>query len=583
MAENVPEKVEKTLADETEVSDAAGVDSSVSAADQTTLIDSGEPKALLAGIPIEFGRYRLVQTIGEGGMGCVYLAHDTQLDRQVALKVPRFRSDQDPSALKRFLREARAAALLRHPHICPIYDVGDINGTHFLTMAFIEGQTLTEHTHPEKLLPQREVAALLSKIARAMHEAHVHNIVHRDLKPANIMIDVRGEPAIMDFGLARHDRPGDEALTQEGAVMGTPAYMSPEQVEGDADQIGPATDIYSLGVVLFELLTGRRPFAGSVASLMAQVLRDEPPALSSLRYDVEPLLELICEKSLAKRPENRYGSALEMAEAIDRFLSKAATSSDRLTIRGGPKVIEAPSEPIETYGLSGITEQETSESETHDPAAEELRVARISTKIQKLLGESKLAQALIDIASLPDSKERAERMPLIVERCRKRVARLIEDDQHAAAITTAAALHIAGSVPETLDELIETAEAASQDAWNPDEPRDALSIWGKAVSFSPKDKKLRRRAAMFANKRAMALSQTGKLSEAIVVYRQAVKWDDSPVLQKNLLSAYRKLAASAIDAGQRSRAEKICTSGLAFSPDDPILNKFLNRARKPKK
>lgn len=580
MPDDTPSKIEQTEADTPSATDPAVIDSSQSAAEQTTLFDAGEAQAQLAGIPIEFGRYRILSTIGEGGMGRVYLAHDTQLDRQVAMKVPHFRSGQDQSALKRFLREARAAALLRHPNICPIYDVGEIDGTQFLTMAFIEGQPLSANTSAESLLPQREVAVLLSKICRAMYEAHNHEIVHRDLKPANVMIDARGEPVIMDFGLARHERPGDEALTQEGAVMGTPAYMSPEQVEGDAEQIGPPTDIYSLGVMLFELVTGRRPFVGSVASLMAQVLRDEPPGLSSLRHDAEPILDLICTRALAKRPADRYESANEMADAIDRFLGGPRLDKNRLSVRGEPKVIEAPSEPIDTYGLSGISSLENSESGGHDPdEVEDLRVARVSAKIHKMLGESKLSEALVGLVSLPDPKDRVERLPPILDRCRKRISRQLDENRHSGAIATSGALYVAVATPETLELLIDTAEDASESSWNPADPRDSLGIWATAISCCPKDGKLRRRAAVFANKQAVASSRSGRLAEAVIVYRQAVKWDDSPVLQKNLLVAYRKLAASAIDAGRFKRAEKVCRSGLAYAPDDPKLTELLDQAR----
>jgi len=161
-------------------------------------------------------------------MGRVFLAHDEQLDRHVALKVPRFDSSCNSSMLQRFKREARSAALLRHPNICPIFDVGEAQGIQFLTMAYIEGQPLTRHTLKESLLAQPDAAALVAKLARAIHEAHSLGIIHRDLTPSNVLLDSHAEPVIMDFGLARRERPGDEILTQEGAVMGTPAYMSPE-------------------------------------------------------------------------------------------------------------------------------------------------------------------------------------------------------------------------------------------------------------------------------------------------------------------------------------------------------------------
>ena len=221
-------------------------------------------------------------------MGRVFLAHDEQLDRHVALRVPRFDSSCDSSMSQRFKREARSAALLRHPNICPIFDVGKFQGIQFLTMAYIEGQPLTRHTLEGGLLAQSDAAALVAKLARAIHEAHSQGVIHRDLKPSNILLDARGEPVVTDFGLARTEQPVDEILTHEGAVMGTPAYMSHEQDEVNTSEIGPPADIYSLGVILYELLAAQRPFSGSTSVLMAQVLRDPPRPLSLAREDVDP-------------------------------------------------------------------------------------------------------------------------------------------------------------------------------------------------------------------------------------------------------------------------------------------------------
>ena len=271
-------------------------------------------------LPREFGRYRIIERLGEGGMGSVYLAHDTQLDRQVALKVPHFRPEEGPEMVERFYREARAAAALEHPNLCPVHDVGEIDGIPYLTMAYIDGQALSEFIDPEKPLPQRQVAAAVRKLAVALQEAHAHGVVHRDLKPANVMINKRRQPVIMDFGLARQVKRGEARLTQSGAVMGSPAYMSPEQVEGDLEAMGPGCDIYSLGVMLYELLTGRLPFEGSAASVMGQILATEPSPPSQHRADADPRLEAICLKAMAKKAEDRYGSMQDMADALAEFL-----------------------------------------------------------------------------------------------------------------------------------------------------------------------------------------------------------------------------------------------------------------------
>ena len=210
-------------------------------------------------------------------MGTVYLAEDTQLERQVALKTPHFTEDPTGEQMERFFREARAAGNLRHPNICPIYDFGQIDGKHYISMAYIEGRPLSAFIQPDKPQTERQILIVIRKLALALQEAHDHGIVHRDLKPANIMVDKKGEPIIMDFGLARQARRDEDVrLTQTGNILGTPAFMSPEQVDGEPDKIGPPTDQYSLGVILYELLTGKLPFRGSVMAVMGQILTKEP-------------------------------------------------------------------------------------------------------------------------------------------------------------------------------------------------------------------------------------------------------------------------------------------------------------------
>jgi eukaryotic-like serine/threonine-protein kinase len=265
-------------------------------------------------LPASFGRYQLVKLLGRGGMGSVFLAQDTQLDRPVALKIPLLDGADAAHVLTRFYREARAAAALHHPNICPIHDVGECDGLPYLTMAYIQGKLLSEFVKLRPLLP-RQSAILVRKLALALQEAHKGNIIHRDLKPANIMIDARGEPIIMDFGLARHVRAGagDAQITQQGVVIGTPAYMPPEQVSGNVAEMGPACDIYSLGVILYELLSGRLPFSGDVLSMLLRAATEEPSPPSQFRPDLEPELEAICLKAMAKKADARYRSMAELA------------------------------------------------------------------------------------------------------------------------------------------------------------------------------------------------------------------------------------------------------------------------------
>jgi serine/threonine protein kinase len=303
-----------------------GQDSGPLEVDETAMIGEIEAAALhstarprLAGE--SFGRYRILKTLGEGAMGSVYLALDSQLQRKVALKIPKVDAKEQPRFIERFLREARSAATLTHPNICPVYDVGELDGQHFITMAYIQGHSLSDFVNPAKPQNERHIATVVRKIALALHEAHANGLVHRDVKPANVMIDQRNEPIIMDFGLARQlDDGEDSRLTRDGAILGSPAYMSPEQIEGQATKIGPACDIYSLGVILYELLTGQLPFQGSVASIIGQILAKEPIHPTRVRSQVSPRIADIALKAMAKRPQERFSSMKEVANALTEFL-----------------------------------------------------------------------------------------------------------------------------------------------------------------------------------------------------------------------------------------------------------------------
>ncbi len=238
------------VAGEQTLSYGSGPDSSAAGPSQSTVELSGE-----------LGRYKILGRLGEGGMGAVFLAHDSQFDHKVALKVPRFTSADDGQTIQRFYREARAAIKLRHSNLCPVYDVGEISGQHYLVMAYIEGRPLSAFINPSRPLPERQIARLVCKVALALQEAHQNGVIHRDLKPSNIMFDEkRKEPIVMDFGLAAQIGCSEARLTHAGTLIGSPAYMSPEQVRGSGDEIGPPSDIYSLGVILYELLTGRVTF-----------------------------------------------------------------------------------------------------------------------------------------------------------------------------------------------------------------------------------------------------------------------------------------------------------------------------------
>jgi serine/threonine protein kinase/WD40 repeat protein len=283
----------------------------------------GKARKSSVDLPSEFGRYRILRELGSGAMGRVYLAHDSQLDRQVALKTPSFVSDQDEAIVTRFYREARSAAKLHHRNICPVYDVGEIEGRHFISMAFVKGRSMADLIKPDKLPPQKTSAILMHRLAMALAEAHRHNVIHRDLKPANIMIDTKKEPVVMDFGLARQTDV-ESRVTRSGMAVGTPAYMSPEQVRGEIDEVGAAADIYALGVILYELMTGQLPFRGPIAKVVYGIVHEAPATPSAIRSEIDPRLESICAKMMAKKPGDRYQSMDEVASALKDFVKGSA-------------------------------------------------------------------------------------------------------------------------------------------------------------------------------------------------------------------------------------------------------------------
>lgn len=288
-------------------------------------------------LPEQFGRYRILKELGRGAMGAVYLAEDEQLQRRVALKVPKFPDGMNSELLERFYREARSAGNLRHPGICPVYDVGEIDGQHFITMAYIEGRPLRRLSESGRPHDQDQAALIVQKIAQAMAVAHRQSVIHRDLKPANIMLDADDQPVVMDFGLARRSVDQDTRLTQSGMVIGSPAYMSPEQLDGDNDRVGPAADIYSLGVILYELLTGGLPYHGSLMSIVRQISMEPPRPIVELRGDIDPALEDLCLRMLAKRARDRPKSMAQVNQELSDWLAgQSGSGHEKATTRLPP-------------------------------------------------------------------------------------------------------------------------------------------------------------------------------------------------------------------------------------------------------
>ena len=275
-----------------------------------------------AGLPEVFGRYRIIRELGGGGMGTVYLALDSQLDREVALKVPHFNTKADSEFLERFDREAKTAAKLSHANICQVYDVGEIDGRRYLTMEFINGRPLSKMVGLKSMTDTIAIQ-LIRQVALAVGVAHKQGIIHRDLKPANIMLTLDGKPKVTDFGLARRLGTSDQRLTQSGMIIGTPAYMPLEQLQGELDQVGPHSDVYSLGVILYELLTGHLPFDvpsdAPVMSLFAKILTSPPDSPTKYRPELDPRLETIVLKAIAKQHADRYQTMTEFAAALAEY------------------------------------------------------------------------------------------------------------------------------------------------------------------------------------------------------------------------------------------------------------------------
>ncbi|PYK39747.1 MAG: hypothetical protein DME60_09250 [Verrucomicrobia bacterium] len=303
----------------------------------------------------DFGDYELLEEIGRGGQGVVYRAHQKSLNRTVALKVIGLGHWATEAHLKRFRREAEAAARLEHPGIVPIHEVGEHDGSCYFSMKFIEGGQL-DAVAKREAMPVRRAVELIAKVARIAHYAHEHSILHRDIKPGNILLDQKGEPHLTDFGLARLVET-ESTVTRTLEVLGTPSYMAPEQAVGNNEAVSSVTDVYGLGAVFYQLLTGHPPFAGGTTYETIRLLLEtepRPPRLLNRKIDRD--LSTICLKCLEKDPQRRYSSALVLAEDLERWLKHEPIQARRTGafIRGGKWLRRNPTSALLAASLVAL-------------------------------------------------------------------------------------------------------------------------------------------------------------------------------------------------------------------------------------
>ena len=307
------------------------------------------------------GPYRIIDQIGQGGMATVYKAYQASMDRNVAIKVLPSQLANSPEFAQRFQQEARIIAKLEHPHILPVFDYGESDGITYFVMRYLDAGTLSDRMKSGVPLPLNEIDRLFTQLAEALSYAHSYGIVHRDLKPSNAMIDSQGNLFLTDFGIAKLLESASPRLTQTDAIMGTPAYISPEQAQ--AGKVDQRSDIYSLGIILYEMVTGRVPFvAETPLAVILKHVGDPLPPPSKLKPDIPEAIERVVLKALAKHPEDRYASVAEFLSAWKKALDEAQRETRRApeTMISQPVSARPPLPPPPSYGTPATDMRQSS-------------------------------------------------------------------------------------------------------------------------------------------------------------------------------------------------------------------------------